>query len=63
MVLTSQTACNFPIFEEKFLFQELGMENNFLQKEKEFHKLNAELEMKTNELLKEVKSVMVCIFT
>jgi hypothetical protein len=39
------------------------MEKNLLQKEEEFHKLNAELELKTKELLKEVEGVMVCIFS
>jgi hypothetical protein len=39
------------------------MEKNLLQKEEEFHKLNAELEMKTKELLKEVEGVMVCILS
>jgi hypothetical protein len=38
------------------------MEKNLLQKEEEFHKLNAELELKTKELLKEVEDVMVCTF-
>lgn len=38
------------------------MEKNLLQKEEEFHKLNAELELKTKELLREVEGVMVCIF-
>ncbi|XP_069704817.1 testis-expressed protein 9 [Periplaneta americana] len=34
------------------------MENNLLKKEQEFHKLNAELELKTKELLKEIEGVM-----
>jgi hypothetical protein len=35
------------------------MEKNLLEKEEEFHKLNAELELKTKELLKEIDGVMV----
>ncbi|KAJ9573454.1 hypothetical protein L9F63_009182 [Diploptera punctata] len=34
------------------------MENNLLLKEEEFHKLNTELELKTQELLKEIEEVM-----
>ncbi|PSN41070.1 hypothetical protein C0J52_10616 [Blattella germanica] len=36
----------------------LSMEKDFLLKEEEFHKLNAELEARTQELLKEVEDVM-----
>jgi hypothetical protein len=37
------------------------MDTNLLQKEEDFHKQNAELELKTRRVLKEVESMMVGI--
>jgi hypothetical protein len=35
------------------------MDTNLLQKEEDFHKQNAELELKTKKVLKEVEGMMV----
>ena len=59
-ILYVASFCSLLFFKPNFIFQELAMYRNQLQKE-DFCKQNTELELKTRRVLKEVEGMMVGI--